>query len=286
MSVTPTQLLKVFKELEKRIAEIDVRQGGPQGLRGAIGPKGRKGDRGPSGPQGPAGGPEGPAGAVGPAGPSGPSGERGPKGDSVQGPPGLSGAKGDMGPSGPHGPQGEQGVSVTDIQIDFDGRLTVQLSDGTQVDAGVIENKDGDTIVYSGGGGGGGGSGSFTTFTGANSTGYVPDPGTENSFFLRDDGTWADVSGGGATPPHNQLAGLQGGTTNEYYHLTAAEHTTLLDWVNNGLVESVVAGTDIAVDNTDPKNPIVNFVGLQSTVFFQSTEPVTAQRGDFWLVTQ
>jgi hypothetical protein len=33
--------------------------------------------------------------------------------------------------------------------------------------------------------------------------------------------------GGGAGGAHNDLSGLQGGTTAEYYHLTAAEHTAL-----------------------------------------------------------
>lgn len=30
-----------------------------------------------------------------------------------------------------------------------------------------------------------------------------------------------------ATRPHNSLQSLQGGTSNEYYHLTSAQHTTL-----------------------------------------------------------
>ena len=31
-------------------------------------------------------------------------------------------------------------------------------------------------------------------------------------------------------PAHNQLPLLQGGITNEYYHLEAAEHTNLVVW--------------------------------------------------------
>jgi len=32
---------------------------------------------------------------------------------------------------------------------------------------------------------------------------------------------------------HNSLEGLQGGTTDEYYHLTNNEHTELTDWLDN-----------------------------------------------------
>ena len=265
------QLLKVYKELERRIAEIDVRQGGPIGPRGPVGPKGRKGEKGSAGPKGEQGltGKQGPQGATGPAGKAGKDGKDGKMGP--QGPQGPAGRDGSNGLDGNHGRDGVDGVSVQDVQIDFDGHLTLYMSDGTVIDAGVIENRDGDTIVYSGGGYGGGGSGGGgddPDFAGAGTRGYVPDPSVEQNWFLRDDGTWADVSGGGATPPHNQLTGLQGGTTDEYYHLTEAEHAQLVDWVNNGLVESVTGGNAITVDATDPANPIVNadeFAGLGTT---------------------
>jgi hypothetical protein len=45
-------------------------------------------------------------------------------------------------------------------------------------------------LVAGGGGSGGGGDFTPTLFTGAGSTGYVPDPITENDWFLRDDGSW------------------------------------------------------------------------------------------------
>ena len=206
------QLLKVYKELERRIAEIDVRQGGPIGPRGPVGPKGRKGEKGSAGPKGEQGltGKQGPQGATGPAGKAGKDGKDGKMGP--QGPQGPAGRDGSNGLDGNHGRDGVDGVSVQDVQIDFDGHLTLYMSDGTVIDAGVIENRDGDTIVYSGGGyggGGGGGGGDDPDFAGAGTRGYVPDPGTENNFFLRDDGQWVDVSGGSA-PPHNQLTGLQG----------------------------------------------------------------------------
>ncbi len=56
-----------------------------------------------------------------------------------------------------------------------------------------------------------------------------------------------------AVSSHNQLSGLQGGTLNEYYHLTAAQLASV-----GTAVQSVVAGSNITVDDTDPQNPIVS----------------------------
>ena len=38
---------------------------------------------------------------------------------------------------------------------------------------------------------------------------------------------WVSTGGGATSGSHNDLHGLQGGTSGEYYHLTAAEHTTV-----------------------------------------------------------
>lgn len=76
---------------------------------------------------------------------------------------------------------------------------------------------------------------------------------------------------------HNQLSGLQGGTLGQYYHLTSAQVTE----VNNS-VQSVTAGTAIAVNNTNPRNPIVSaksglFVGgVELTTSFVSSSAGSA----------
>jgi len=49
-------------------------------------------------------------------------------------------------------------------------------------------------------------------------------------------------AGGISIPVHNQLTSLQGGDTNEYYHLTAAEHPKLSAWSD----QIVLAGSDIS----------------------------------------
>ena len=141
--------------------------------------------------------------------------------EAHSGPSGRDGVAGRDGTDGLHGAPGRDGVdgvSVTNVEIDFDGRLTVQLSDGTEIDAGLIENNNGDTIVYTGGSGGGSGGGSF-------------------------DGVHAD------------LQGLQGGQAGEYYHLTATEWTTLVDWVVNG-APGGVPGPEGPQGPTGPQGPI------------------------------
>jgi len=71
--------------------------------------------------------------------------------------------------------------------------------------------------------------GDFTpaTFEGAGTTGYVPDPLTEQSYFLRDDGTWATATGpagpqGPAGPPGaDGAAGVMPRPTVKYVGATA-----------------------------------------------------------------
>jgi hypothetical protein len=43
---------------------------------------------------------------------------------------------------------------------------------------------------------------------------------------------------------HNELSGLQGGTTDQYYHLTAAQQSTLTGWVAGGISTSEINITD------------------------------------------
>ena len=150
--VSQTQLLEVYTELEKRITEVNLRQGGPRGAKGRKGDTGAQGAQGPSGAKGPQGN-TGSTGKQGSQGPIGPSGARGPQGDSVQGHTGEQGPQGSIGPSGAIGPQGEAGVSIVDAVIDLDGHLTLYLSDGDVIDAGLILASDEGNITYIAGGG-------------------------------------------------------------------------------------------------------------------------------------
>lgn len=64
--------------------------------------------------------------------------------------------------------------------------------------------------------------------------GWIAYVDTQNKDILYvDDGTptweYRDIS----TANHNDLLGLQGGTTDEYYHFTSSEHTELSNWLDN-----------------------------------------------------
>ena len=46
-------------------------------------------------------------------------------------------------------------------------------------------------------------------------------------------GNTITITGNSGEVDHNDLTNLQGGTTNEYYHLTASEHTELTNWLDS-----------------------------------------------------
>lgn len=63
-------------------------------------------------------------------------GDKGEKGDP--GLPGPAGRDGKDGKDGKDGQDGQDGVSVVDARLDFDGHLVMVLSNGTEIDAGVL----------------------------------------------------------------------------------------------------------------------------------------------------
>ena len=107
-------LAKEFAKLRaetKKVLAMPVGPKGEDGLRGEKGDKGDKGDRGLDGKPGK---------------------------DGKDGRDGATGPKGDKGDAGPMGEQGIQGVSVVNAEIDFDGHLRLELSNGEFLDAGEL----------------------------------------------------------------------------------------------------------------------------------------------------
>lgn len=79
----------------------------------------------------------------------GPKGEKGSAGLSGKdGKDGIDGKNGRDGRDGVDGEDGKDGVSVTNVYIDFDGKLLVQLSDGREIDAGDLDIGASKDIVY------------------------------------------------------------------------------------------------------------------------------------------
>lgn len=78
--------------------------------------------------------------AIGPEGPKGEKGDTGAKGDKGEpGPVGKNGLNGKDGADGKDGIDGKDGVSIVDVNIAADNSLVVTLSNGNEIDAGVID---------------------------------------------------------------------------------------------------------------------------------------------------
>lgn len=81
-------------------------------------------------------------GSQGPQGPAGKAGERGPQGEA-----GKDGRDGKDGKDGKQGEKGQQGVSVVDAKIDLDNSLVLVLSDGKEIDCGIISPAEATALV-------------------------------------------------------------------------------------------------------------------------------------------
>lgn len=93
--------------IKKKISEVEA----TVPLKGNKGDKGEKGDKGDKGDKGEPG---------------------------LPGKDGFQGSNGKDGKNGINGVDGKDGISITDVKIDFDGHLVVYLSDGNEIDAGVV----------------------------------------------------------------------------------------------------------------------------------------------------
>lgn len=111
--------------IDERIAAIQLSKGdaGPQG------PPGERGERGEPGPEGA----QGERGEQGATGEQGASGEQGPVGE-----------KGEPGAPGRDGADGRDGASIKNAQITPDGNLTLELTNGETLNAGVVRGEKGD----------------------------------------------------------------------------------------------------------------------------------------------
>ncbi len=102
---------------------------------------------------------------------------------------------------------------------------------------------------------------------------------TTGASYVRTGGAWVQISVGTGTTDHNSLANFDGGTTNEYYHLTVAQHTDLTDGgdttlhAHDAYIASslLTARGDIITRNatiperlalTVPSAPTFNFLGV------------------------
>jgi len=89
--------------------------------------------------------------------------------------------------------------------------------------------------------------------------------------FLSVASAWDVIFSTQSVNEHNDLSGLQGGTTDEYYHLTSAEHTAALDVVTKS---SYNAATILIADTDD--TPTALSVGASTIVGKKATGGIVA----------
>jgi hypothetical protein len=133
---------------------------------------------------------------------AGPKGEKGRDGrDGVDG---YKGQDGKDGVDGQDGKDGEDGISVTDAKVDFDGSLVITLSDGREIDAGVVMPLDVAKQIHSVSTNGGGTSQSVLDSIDALQTqinALIPSQTGNSGKYLTTNGTttsWGTVTSGGS----------------------------------------------------------------------------------------
>jgi hypothetical protein len=224
---------------------------GPQGPQGLPGTNGSNGSIGPQGPEG-LPGTNGSNGSIGPQGPEGLPGTNGSNGSiGPQGPQGLPGTNGSNGSIGPQGPQGLPGTNGSNGSIGPQGLPGINGTDGINQSDITKLNKTGDTIFQS----------SHLNFYDANN--YIFNDNSflytysnkgikatvnnlinTNDFIMNP--TYSSMNKPlmlgtvsinknvctdsnkyliDCTIDHNAITNKQGGTTNEYYHLSLSQST-------------------------------------------------------------
>lgn len=90
---------------------------------------------------------------------------------------------------------------------------------------------------------------------------------TASMYVANQDGVLSLITTNITIPPHNELEGLQGGTTNQYYHLTASEYNSLSEIINFEETGLVSIGNIIQNEtNVTLQNVIWKIDGVQYEV--------------------
>lgn len=206
--------------------------------------------------------------------------------DGIQGPPGAPGQDGE---------DGEDGISVVNAFVDFDGGLTIVLSDGREINAGEVIPMDVAEkikVITNGGGTSQSVLDSIASLQSQIDT-LIPSQTGNSGKFLTTNGTvtsWATVSGGGsgtvtsvaATVP--AFLSITGSPITTSGTLAIGLSGTALPVVNGGTgttTPSIVAGTNVTVTGTWPNQTINSTGGGSSTLTISNkTAAYTVIAGD------
>jgi hypothetical protein len=213
---------------------------GPQGIQGNpgstgdIGPTGVAGPMGPTGPTGPSGG-----GTIGPTGPAGPTGPQGIPGQDAE-----QGATGPTGPEGPIGPQGIQGNVGPTGPTGATGTQGIPGSNGATGPTGPT--------------GATGATGPFGTASG-DLSGIYPGPieviGIQNQVIGGSPGNGSFIQWLSGAPNFTPGVGAFG---------QVPVWTSVTGWTPTAIVNSIQAGTGIAVSANTGAGIVISTTGTGS----------------------
>jgi hypothetical protein len=164
--------------------------------------------------------------------------------DGIQGPPGVSGED---------GKDGEDGISVVNAFVDFDGGLTIVLSDGREINAGEVIPMDVAEKIKVITNGGGTSQSVLDSIASLQSqiNALIPSQTGNNGKYLTTNGTatsWASISGGGSVTSTsvvsaNGFAGTVANATTTPAITVSTSITGVLKG-NGTAISAATAGTD------------------------------------------
>jgi len=202
--------------------------------------------------------------------------------DGAPGRDGKDGATGPMGANGANGADGADGVSVVSAFIDFDGSLTIVLSDGTEINAGEVVPMDVAEkikVITNGGGTSQSVLDSIASLQ-AQITALIPSQTGNSGKYLTTNGSvlsWATVPGilnyqgtwnaSANTPTLASSTGTQG-----YYYIVGTSGSTNLNGITDWVVGDWLLFNGSVWQKIDTTDLVTSVAGRTGAVTLSTTD--------------
>ena len=202
--------------------------------------------------------------------------------DGAPGRDGKDGAVGPMGANGADGADGTDGVSVSNAFVDFDGSLTIVLSNGTEINAGEVVPMDVAEkikVITNGGGTSQSVLDSIASLE-AQINALIPSQTGNSGKYLTTNGTalsWASVTGvlsyqgtwnaSTNTPTLASSVGVQG-----YYYIVGTSGSTNLNGITDWVVGDWLLYNGSAWQKIDTTDLVTSVAGRTGAVTLSTTD--------------